>query len=81
MTATTEARPTISETEAARRLNVKPGTLRLWRLKGKLKPELVTETAPIVPGGRPKVEYDEGWINGYVAGIDHPDDDIFVADE
>lgn len=69
-----EAPTTISETEAARRLNVKASTLRLWRTKGKLADGLVTETPSLVPGGRPNVSYDAEWIGAYVTDRNNIDD-------
>lgn len=73
MAATTDTQTTrISETEAARRLGVNAGTLRLWRLSGKLVDGLVTITPSPAPGGRPKVEYDEELVEQHMLDADDP---------
>ncbi len=80
---TTEAPATLSEHQAAKQLNVLVGTLRLWRVKGKLAPGLVKETPSLAPGGRPKIEYDAAWVLAY-AGTeqgDEPAKDIFAGDD
>jgi hypothetical protein len=82
MAATTEAlaSTSISETQAAERLGVPAITLRSWRLKNKLKSDLFTVTPSPLPEGRPKVRYDEQWIETYAGSVDHPEDveSIFV---
>lgn len=80
-TTATEAPTTLSEHEAARKIGALVGTLRTWRIKGKLAPGLVKETPSLAPGGRPKIEYDAAWVADYVNPDAETPRDIFAGDD
>lgn len=81
MPTTTDAPTTLSEHQAAKQMGVLVGTLRTWRVKGKLAEGLVKETPSPMPTGRPKIEYDAAWIADYVAEATKTPRDIFRPDD